>query len=126
MAIPGRELVGKNSQLVDDVYSDDYMRALNSFATVDEVFGQHRKDIVGGGSSVNRVVMGTLGRSEWEDHLVALVMVAAEAGEWRAVVREPNRHTAGLDEVEKRHFGYVTEYGEKTFLAPSAMYLAYC
>lgn len=126
MAIPGRELVGKNAQVTDKEYNDDYLRALNQFATVDEVFGQHRKDIAAGGDSVARVVMGTLDRVEYENHLVALVMTAAKEGEWKAVFRHPYRHAPGLDVVEQKHFGHVVKQGEKTFLLPSAMYLAYC
>lgn len=126
MAIPGRELVGKNAQVCNGIYCDDYLRALNQFATVDEVFGQHKADIAAGGNSVGRVVMETLGHYEWENHLVALVMGAAKAGEWKAVFREPMRHMEGLDRVEKKGFGYLAKQGDKTFLLPSAIYITYC
>ena len=126
MTIPGKELIGKNAQVSDKIYSDDYLRALNKFATVDEVFGQHRADIAAGGNSVGTLVMETLGKSEWEEHLVSLVMTAAKAGEWRAVVREEGKHTEGLDVVVEKDLGYVTKHGDTTFLLPSAMYVSYC
>ncbi len=126
MAIPGKELVGKNANLVDGVYSDNYLIALNQYASVDYVFGEHTEAIAQGEyDAVARLVMGTLGEVEYESHLVALVMTAAEAGEWKAVEIEP-RPLPGLDVVTKKHFGHVTQYQGKTFLMPSAMYLAYC
>ena len=126
MAIPNRELVGKNARLDNGVYSDDYMATLNQFATVDEVFGEHREAIAAGENVVGSLVMGTLSKSEYENHLVSLVMNAAKAGEWRAVVREPGRHFAGLDAVTDKHFGHVTEHEGKKFLLPSALYVVYC
>ncbi|MBU0761361.1 MAG: hypothetical protein KJ600_03925 [Nanoarchaeota archaeon] len=126
MTIPNKELVGKNPRLKDGVYSDDYMAALDQFATVDEVFGKHREAIANGEHVVARLVMGTLGRCEYESHLVSLVMGAAKAGEWRAVVREPGRHFEGLDVVTERHFGHITKLEGKTYLLPSALYIAYC
>ena len=126
MAIPGKELVGKNAILENGVYSDDYMVALNQLATVDEVFGKYKEDIAEGKNVVARLVMETLGKCEYENHLVSIVMKAAKAGEWRAVLREPGKHIAGLDVVTKKHFGYVAEHEGQKFLLPSPMYLAYC
>ena len=127
MTIPGRELVGKNAQLIDRVYTDDYLHALNQFATVDEVFGQLKESIAAGEHTpVAKLVMGTLGKCEWENHLVSLVMGAAKAGEWKAVVREPFKHTDGLTVVEERNFGYVVKQGGERFLMPSASYVTYC
>lgn len=123
---PGKELVGKNVRIVDGQYNDDYLTALNQFASVDKTFGRYRADIAKGGNSVGRVIMGTLGKNEWENHLVALVMGAAKAGEWKAVVREPYVHTSGLDAVEGKKFGYVVKHEKKTFLLPTALYLDYC
>ncbi len=126
MAIPGEELVGQNARLAGGVYSDDYMNALNQFATVDDVFGEHKEAIAKGKHDpVARLVIGTLGKSEYENHLVALVMTAAKADEWRAVERGPE-HMPGLDVVTQKHFGYVTKYGGKTFLLPSPVYVTYC
>lgn len=126
MTIPGRELVGQSAQMRDNTYSDDYLRALNEFATVDEIFGEHRKDIAEGGNSVGRLTMGALGIGEWENHLVDIVMRAAKAGEWTAVIRRPGTQTEGLSAVRKKHYGYITEFDGKIFLMPTAMYLAYC
>ncbi len=126
MAIPGKELVGKNARLNEGIYSDDYMDALNEFATVNEVLGEHREAIANGEQNpIFRLVSGTLGKCEYENHLVDIVMTAAKAGEWRAVEREP-RHKPGLSVVTDKHFGYVTEHEGKTFLLPSALYLTYC
>ena len=126
MTIPGRELVGQNAQLVGGTYTDDYMVALNQFVTVDEVLGENRQAIAKGEHTpVARLVMDTLGKCEYENHLVALVMAAAKAGEWKAVKRG-QQHMPGLDVVVDENFGYTTKYQGKTFLLPSAMYLAYC
>lgn len=126
MTIPSKQLVGQNAGLVDGVYSDDYLKALNQFVTVDEVFGEQREAIAKGEwTSVARLVMGTIGQSEYENHLAALVMKAAKVGEWRAVERE-SRHMPGLERVTEKHFGYVVKYKNKTFLLPSAIYLTYC
>lgn len=126
MAIPSKKLVGKNQVLVDRVYSDDYIKALNRYVSVDEVFGEHKKEISKGEfCPVARFTMGALSKLEHENHLVALVMRAARAGEWRAVERGPE-HRSGLDEVTEKSFGYVIRYQDKTFLLPSARYLAYC
>ncbi|MBI2574743.1 hypothetical protein HYV82_02565 [Candidatus Woesearchaeota archaeon] len=126
MGIPRKELVGQNAGLVNGVYCDDYTAALNRFASVDEVFGENREAIARGEQgTVARLTMGTLGKSEYEAHLAALVMTAANAGEWRAVERGP-QHMSGLEEVTRKHFGHVTEYQGQTFLLPSAMYLVYC
>ena len=127
MTIPGKELVGKNARLEDGIYSDDYMAALNEFATVDEVFGKHKEAIAARKHNpIDRLVMDTLGVSEYENHLVALVITAAKAEEWKAVERKPGKHIEGLDVVTEKHFGYVTEHEGKTFLLPSAFYLVYC
>ncbi len=126
MTIPRKELVGQNVRLVDGVYSDDYLTALNQFASVDEVFGEQKEAIAKGEQNpVARLIMGTLGKSEYENHLFALVMIAAKAGEWKAVERGP-QHMPGLDVVTEKHFGHVTKYQDRTFLLPSAMYLTYC
>ncbi len=126
MAIPRKKLVGQNPTVVDRIYSDDYLKALNEMVTVDEVFGNQRTAIAKGQPVVGRLVIGTLGRTEWENHLVSLVMTAAETGKWSAVVSEPDKHLPGLEEVQKRHFGYVTDYQGVKYLLPSAMYVAYC
>ncbi len=127
MAIPGKELVGKNARLNEGIYSDDYMAALNEFATVDEVLGEHKEAIANGEQNpVCRLAWGTLGKCEYENHLVSLVMTAAKAGEWRAVERIHGRQIEGLDVVTDKHFGYVTEHEGKTFLLPSTFYLVYC
>ena len=127
MTIPRKELVGKNAKSSDRVYFDSYMDELNKFASVDEVFGKHRTAIANGESCpVSNLVMDTLGKSEYENHLVALVMTAAKAGEWRAVLREPRKHTEGLKAVTEKHFGYVVEHEGQTFLLPSALYVVYC
>jgi len=126
MTIPNKELVGKNPKLEDGVYTDDYMNALNEFARVDEVFRESKAAIASGENIVGRLVMDTLGKSEYENHLVAIVMSAAEAGEWRAVVRESEKHIPGLDTVTRKHFGHVTAYQGKTFLLPSVSYVVYC
>ena len=127
MTIPTKELVGQNATLTDGVYSDDYMTALNQFAPVDEVMGEHREAIALGehGGPVAGLVMNTLGKSEYENHLVSLVMTAAMKGEWRAVNRS-RMQMAGLDVVVEKHFGYVAKLEDKTFLLPSAMYVVYC
>jgi hypothetical protein len=125
MAIPRRELVGKNATVKNGIYSDEYLKALNNFATVDEVFGYYRKQIASGGNAVGRLVMGTLGRTGWENHLVSLVMVAASVGEWRAVLREKH-HNSGQEAVVDKNFGYFVDLGEKRFLLPSAHYISYC
>lgn len=126
MTIPNKELVGKNARAQKDVYSDDYLKALNKFATVDEVFGEHKRKIANGENIIGALVMDTLGRSEWENHLVAIVMNAAKAGEWRAVVREPGMLVEGLDEITKKHFGFVVKHKGKKYLIPSALYVTYC
>ena len=126
MVIPRKELVGRNAKLQNGVYSDDYMTALNQFATVDEVFNQQKEHIAAGEIVVGRLVMDTLGKSEYENHLVALVMTAARAGEWRAVIRNPMVHNRGLDVVTEKHFGYVVEQEGKKFLLPSVLYVMYC
>jgi hypothetical protein len=126
MSIPRKQLVGKNATLTDRGYSDDYLTALNEFATVDEVFGPYRKQIADGGNVVGRLVMETLGRSEWENHLVSIVMTAAKAGEWRAVIRQPGRHDEGLDAVTEKRYGFIVQKDGKRFLLPSANYVAYC
>ena len=124
MGIPNKILVGQNPSLVDGVYSDDYLRALNEFASVDEVFGEKKQAIAEGErNAVAMIVMDTLGKSEYEQHLVALVMRAAKAGEWRAVERTT---IWGLDRVVEKYYGHVTKFEDKTFLLPSATYLAYC
>lgn len=126
MAIPGKELVGQNAIVVGEKYLDDYLIALNTLAPVDEIFGDQRRDISQGGRIVGRLVMGTLGRTEWENHLVSIVMTAAKEGKWSAVVREPELHLPGLDEVENRHFGYIIDHKGIKYLLPSLMYVAYC
>ncbi len=126
MTIPSKELVGKNPKLVNGAYIDDYMIALNEFATVNEVLGKHREAIADGNfHPTARVVMGTLDRFEYENHLAALIMVAAKTGEWRAVERG-TLQKCGLEVVTERHFGYVVEHDGETFLLPSAKYLAHC
>lgn len=127
MTIPRKELVGRNSRLENEVYLDDYMTALNEFATVDEVFGNQREAITNRHcSTVASLVMGTLGKAEHEFHLASIVMNAAKAGEWRAVVREPGKHYDGLDNVEHKGFGYVVDHEDKKFLLPTALYVTYC
>lgn len=124
---PGKELVGRNARLEDGVYRDDYIAALNQFASVDEVFGEHRQAISKGDHYiVGNLVMGTLGRTEWENHLVSIVMNAAQSGEWRAVLREPRRQTEGLDAVTTNNYGHVVEHEGRKFLLPSALYVTYC
>lgn len=126
MTIPGKELVGKNAKLIEGVYFDDYMNTLNQLVSVDEVFRQHKKEIAEGQfDPVANLVMGTLGKSEYENHLVALVMTAAKTGEWRAVERG-SQHMPGLDVVVNKNYGYVSELEGKTFLLPSLMYISYC
>jgi hypothetical protein len=127
MTIPSKDLVGQDAKLVDGVYTDAYMKAINELVSPDTIFGADREEIVKGTmTSVGKFVMGTLGTLEHEYHLASLVMTAAEAREWRAVVREPGRHMAGLDAVVDKGFGHVATYNEKTFLLPSAHYLTYC
>lgn len=126
MAIPGKELIGENARLEDGIYSDDYMDALNQFATVDEVLGEHKEAIAKGEQNpISRLIADTLGKYEYEFHLVDIVMAAAKAGEWRAVERGPQQRP-GLSAVTDKQFGYVTEHEDKTFLLPSAFYLTYC
>lgn len=127
MAIPNKQLVGQNASITDGVYTDDYIAALNKFATVDEVFRENKEAIAKGEMTpVATLIMGTLGKTEYELHLVSLVMTAAEAGEWRAVERKKHNQYDGLDAVVKNNFGHVTEFEGKTFLLPSAMYIVYC
>jgi hypothetical protein len=126
MKIPRKELVGRNRRLENGVYSDDYMTALNELVTVDEVFGGYRKQIAEGGIAVGRLVMETLGKTEWENHLVSIVMTAAKTGEWRAVLRDPRNQLEGLEAVTDKNFGYVVQHESKTFLLPSALYVTYC
>jgi hypothetical protein len=127
MTIPDRKLIGKNVKLDNGNYSDDYIAALNKFATVDEVFGQHKEAIAKGEQSpICRCVMGTLGKSEYENHLVSLIMIAARAGEWKAVIREPLTQNQGLETVMEKGFGYVVMNEGKKFLLPSAGYVVYC
>jgi len=126
MKIPDKTLIGKNAELVEGVYSDDYMNALNNFASVDEVFGKNKEAIAKGENTpVARLIMGTLDKAEYENHLVSIIMTAAKNGEWRAINRGL-QHMPGLDEVTRRHFGHVTNYKGQTFLLPSPMYLTYC
>ena len=126
MSIPQKDLVGKNARIEEKgVYRDDYLDALNKFAPVDEVFGKDRKAIAKGEwEPVANLVMDTLGKAEWENHLVAIVMTAAKEGEWRAVPRGP-QHQDGLDEVVEKKYGFVVNLGKK-FLVPSAFYVNYC
>lgn len=124
--IPGIELVGKNASLHDGVYNDDYMTALNDMASVDDVFGRHKQDIAEGKNAVGWLVMDTLGKSEYENHLVSIVKKAAKAGKWVAVLREQYKHTDGLSVVEGKNFGYVAEHEGQKFLLPSAHYLTHC
>jgi hypothetical protein len=126
MKIPGKELVRRNASLRENRYSDDYLLTLNQFMNVNEVFGEHKAEVARGGNVVGRLVMDTLGRSEYENHLVALVMAAAKTGEWSAVLRKPNIHEEGLDAVMEKRFGYVIEIEGKKFLLPSALYVSYC
>ena len=126
MVIPRKELVGRNARLEGDVYLDDYMDALNQFATVDEVFGEQKEAIASGKNVIARLVMGTLGDSEYEKHLVSIVMNAAKAGEWRTVHRKKTYTLAGLDAVTRGNLGYVIEHGDEKFLLPSVNYVTYC
>ena len=126
MTIPGKELVGKNAQLENGDYTDDYLVALNQFATVDEIFGQCKECIANRERTpIIRLVVGTLGKKEFENHLESLVIAAAKAGKWKAVVRE-GEYANGLNVVVERNFGYVIKHEDKTFLLPSAIYLKYC
>jgi len=125
MTIPNKRLVGINPRLDNEGYSDDYTDALNRFVSVREVFGEHKKSIAKGGREVGRLVMGTLGKSEYEEHLVSLVMRAANAGEWRGIKRGLGRQI-GLNSVVKKGFGYVTEFQGEKILLPSALYVVYC
>ena len=130
MIIPGKKLVGWHQTIVDDIYNDDYLRALNKFASVDDVLGKDRDTIAKGEfNSIARIVMGTLGKEEYERHLAALLIVSAKAGTWQAVERVENQ-TNGLDVVKEKHFGhvigYLTAQGTRRFLMPSAMYVTYC
>lgn len=126
MAIPKKELVGRNARIENGIYLDDYLTALNEFSSVDETFGKHKEAIAAGKDAVASLVMGTLGRSEWENHLVALIMTAAKAGEWRAVFRDSFKHREGLDAVAEKNFGYVVEQNGETYLLPSAAYVSRC
>ena len=126
MMIPRRELVGRNARLEEGIYRDDYLTELNKVMPVDEVFSGCREEIAHGGNIVGRLVMETLRKIEWENHLVSIVMTAALSREWRAVFREPLIHDKGLDAVTKKHYGYVVEHEGKRFLVPSPLYVTYC
>ncbi len=126
MTIPDRKLVGKNAKIEDDIYRDDYLRALNQLVTVDEVFGKYREKIKNGKEIIGDLVYDIFNKKKHEAHLVSLVMHAASAREWVAVVREPGKHIDGLDEVTEKCFGYVTDHKGKKFLLPSLAYVAYC
>jgi|GEM_PF-4127870 len=125
MTIPDKSLVGQNAVLKNDIYTDDYLRALNAVAPVDEVFGRHKKAIARGESIVGKLVMDTLGKTEYEHHLVTLVMTAAKTGQWSAVKRAP-WNLSGLEEVIYKKFGHVAIHEKETFLLPSLTYVAYC
>ena len=123
--IPSKELIGQNASLNNGVYSDDYMIALNKFASVDEVLGKDKEGISKRRiDPIARIVMGTLGRSEYENHIGELLIVAANRGEWSAIER--NHHQNSLDVITKKHFGHVATYQDRTFLLPSAMYVTFC
>ena len=125
MAIPVKKLIGNNAKVHRGVYTDDYIGALNQFATVDEVLGSHKNAIARGKQDpICKIVMGTLGVIEFEDQLVSLVMKAARAGEWRAVKTEA--HPNWLKVVAEKNYGYVVEHEGKTYLLPSAYFLVHC
>ncbi|MEK6937222.1 MAG: hypothetical protein AABW58_04080 [Nanoarchaeota archaeon] len=126
MSIPRKKLVGKNPEVRNGIYNDDFLRELNKFATVNEVFGDKKNQIAKGDmTTVSGIVMGTLDRIENEYNLIALVMEAAEAGEWRAIEREPWQQQ-GLDKVVDKNLGFLTTYKDKLYLLPSPKYIAHC
>ena len=126
MTIPSKKLVGQNARIEEGKYLDDYLEALNRFAPVEEVFGGYREGVAKGEyTPVARLIMDTLGKTECENHLVALVMAAAKSGKWSAVKRR-GEYMAGLEVVVEKNFGYSVKNGNKTFLLPSALYLVYC
>ncbi len=139
MTIPTKELVGKNPLLAGELpiggpyhgkhiyrYYDEYTRALNGFARVDEVFSNHREAIAKGENyPISNLIMDALGKKEGENHLADIVMTAARAGEWKAIERLPHQRY-GLYLVIEKHFGHLTNYKGKMFLLPSALYVVYC
>ena len=120
-------LIGIDPEIKDNNYSDKFTHSLDEIFPVDEVFGEHKKSIASGTWEViPSLVMDTLGKSKWENHLVSIVMTAAKTGNWLGVVREPGKHIAGLDRVQEKHYGHVVEHEGKKYLIPSLHYVTYC
>jgi hypothetical protein len=126
MTIPSKDLIGKNARVVNGVYLDDFMDALNNYATVNNVFGKNRSKIAKGyANEVNQFVLDTLGHFGYEYQLVSLVMTAAKNNSWRAIAREQHQEY-GLDVVVEKNFGHVIEHKGQKYLLPSVKYLEHC
>lgn len=123
--IPTAKLIGERAHIVNLVYSDDYLQALNKFASVDEVLAGYRDQLQHWREPLVKLVEGIVSVGEPELYLATLIQQAAEYGEWRAI-EKTNLHSQILDEVVKRHCGHVTNFLGKNFLMPSASYVAYC
>ena len=133
MAAPGKELVGKNARLnFIGNYSDDYLTALNQYASVVEVMGKSKQEVAEGGTgaAVWRVVAG-IDRTESamssinEITLVELLALAARKSEWKAI-RQKYPDDAGVKLAVEGGYAHLTYFKSKAFLMPSAMLTEYC
>ena len=130
MTFPDKYSVGKNAEVVDERYNDDYLRALNEFCTVEDVFGGTAVESISIGNTLtlNRFVANSPLKSwEAEDLLKHFLYAAtrSERGEWEAIeIKEGDGLAKRVEEVG---FGIRTTFSEdKQFLVPTALFLAYC
>lgn len=125
MPTPSKVLVGQNAKIIDEEYSDNYLKALNEFASVDEVFGENKEKVAGGNwDAVSSITANTLGDSIYEHNLIDIVVTAAGKGQWSAY-NNP-KMTDGLKVASDKHYIHLTEHKGQIFSMPTTSYLRYC
>ena len=89
ITLEGKELVGMNPSFID-YYADDYLRALNAWASVDHILGHEKAPIAEGGFDHVAMMLGNHPFVEGcPNFFLGFLTAAAQASEWRAI--EPRR-----------------------------------